>query len=654
VSAPTSLLDRVLLRDHPKGLGRLFFTEMWERLAFYTMLNILLLYTTDFERGGLGLTSAEGNEIYGLYLAFVYFTPFPGGMLADRYLGYRKAVLIGSVFMSTGLFLMSIRGETYFITGLVGLIVGNGFFKPNISVMVGNLYEKGDTKRDAGFNIFYMGINIGAFAASFLSSAVRGEYGWLWTFRVAAIGLLVAAVLLLLSWKQLERADRPPERSPDDAGFGAVIGKILLPALAAGIVGFFIGQHFMPEGPVRPAVFGFMLGMIPVLIFFWRLGTTAPEKERSGLKALLPIYLAGGTFFMILHLNGSAMTQWARDDTDREFWWPIDANKEDALPRYYVNAAEDEPRPHPKSLAVVDSAEIARQYGQQMLDEDAVQSIVEQSPDLEIRDVPLEDTTGVAPELVTLSAKVFEEVSVEEVSDGHGGTSVQVKVPERAKPIRRVAFVREVEGNEIPVYVIEKDVASTIYQGYRERYGHDPEFLPPGKWQRVIASELFQSLNAAFVVIGTPLVVLFFGFLAARGGGVSTARKLFYGLVLTTLSLVLMAFAGLLTDDNTLKVSGLWLVGFYGVVTIGELLLSPMGLSLVTKLTPKRLVGLAMGGWFMATAFGNNLSGFFGGIQGSLSPVNFFLVLAGLAGASAMFIRLLLPRLEATLRQYGA
>jgi dipeptide/tripeptide permease len=95
-------------------------------------------------------------------------------------------------------------------------------------------------------------------------------------------------------------------------------------------------------------------------------------------------------------------------------------------------------------------------------------------------------------------------------------------------------------------------------------------------------------------------------------------------------------------------------VGFYGIVTIGELLLSPMGLSLVTKLTPKRLVGLAMGGWFMATAFGNNLSGFFGGIQGSLSPVNFFLVLAGLAGASAMFIRFLLPRLEATLRQYGA
>jgi dipeptide/tripeptide permease len=641
-------------RKHPKGLFRLFFTEMWERLAFYTMLNILLLYTTDFERGGLGLTSAEGNEIYGLYLAFVYFTPFPGGMIADRYLGYRKAVLIGAVFMSGGLFLMSVPGQTYFITGLVGLIIGNGFFKPNISVMVGNLYETGDPKRDAGFNIFYMGINVGAFAASFLSSAVRGEYGWLWTFRAAAIGLVVAMVLLLLSWKQLEKADRKPEISSDDAGFGTVVLKILLPALGVGLVGFLIGKAVMPEGPVRPAVFGFLLGMIPVLLFFIRLGRTAPAQERPGLKALLPIYVAGGTFFMILHLNGSAMTQWARDDTDRAIGWPIDANMQDALPRYYVNAAENEPRPHPKSLAVVDSAEVARKYGQQMLDEQAVETILAAAPGVELRELPLSDDASVPDDVAARSAKVYAKVEVKEVDDGHGGKAVQVKIPERAKPTRRVAFVREVEGREVPVYVIDKETTTKIYQGYRERYGHDPPLLQPGQYERVVAPELFQSLNALFVVGGTPLVVWFFGFLAARKRGVSTARKLFYGLVLTTMSLVLMALGGVLTEGSTLKVSGMWLVGFYGIVTIGELLLSPMGLSLVTKLTPKRLVGLAMGGWFMATAFGNNLSGFFGGIQGSLSPVNFFLVLAGLAGASAMFIRLMLPRLEATLRQYGA
>ena len=112
--------------------------------------------------------------------------------------------------------------------------------------------------------------------------------------------------------------------------------------------------------------------------------------------------------------------------------------------------------------------------------------------------------------------------------------------------------------------------------------------------------------------------------------------------------------AGLLTQGGTAKVSGMWLAGFYCVVTLGELCLSPMGLSLVTKLSPARLVGLTMGGWFMATAFGNNLSGFFGGIQGSMSPVSFFLLLAALAGLVALFILAVLPKLDAAIQQYGA
>jgi len=652
-------------QKHPAGLYRLFFVEMWERLAFYTMLNILLLYTTDSERGGLGLTSAEGNEIYGLYLAFVYFTPFPGGMLADRYLGYRRAVLIGAVFMSGGLFLMSIPGSTYFITGLVGLIIGNGFFKPNISVMVGNLYAPGDPKRDAGFNIFYMGINIGAFVASFLSSAVRNSAGWLWTFRVAAIGLLVGMVVLLISWKVLEKADRRPEQDPNAAGFGAVFGKILLPALGAGLVGFLVGENVMPNGPVRPAVLGFLVGMIPVVIFFVRMGTTAPAKDRPGLKALLPIYVAGGTFFMILHLNGSAMTQWARDNTDRTggvaaaegagsvlstiFFTKVKFTQE-GLPSYYPNAGPDTPRPDPRSLLAVDDAKAAAMYGQQKLDDEAVAAIASAAADVEVREIPLEDEGPLAAR----SATVYDTVTIETSDDGHGGAVTTAKVDDGAKPSRRVAFVRQVEGEPLPVYVVDEALYADIYQGYEERFDEPPELLPPGTFVTIVSPELYQSFNALFVVGFTPLIVLFFARIGRAGLRISTAQKVFWGLVLTTASMVLMAVAGLLSEGGSLKVSGMWLVGFYGVVTLGELLLSPMGLSLVTKLTPARLVGLAMGGWFMATAFGNNLSGFFGGIQGSLSPVSFFLVLAGLAGASALFIRVLLPRLDKTLSDYGA
>ncbi len=653
---------------HPKGLYQLFFTEMWERLAFYTMLNILLLYATDFERGGLGLTSAEGNQIYGLYLAFVYFTPFPGGMLADRYLGYRRAVAIGAVFMSAGLFMMSIPGQTYFVVGLISLIVGNGFFKPNISVMVGNLYEAGDPKRDAGFNIFYMGINIGAFVASFLSSAVRNDYGWLWTFRVAAIGLLIALVLLAFSWKSLEKADRKPEIGKDDAGFGTVFAKILVPALVTGVAGAYLAAEYLPASiPVRPPVAGFLVGMIPVIWFFVRMGTTAVPKEKPGLLALLPIYVAGGTFFMILHLNGSAMTQWARDATDREIPGLPGKFEQEALPPYYGNAGEDVPRPDPRSLLLVDDATTAKMYGQQRMDEQAVARVLSGTDDVKVVEIPPKAEQGGAfscavaekdpfEELRKRETKVYDDgvVTVDEESDSHGAKVIKVNIPDGAKPTRKVAFVREVEGKEIGLYVIDDAVRKSIYETYRERYGHPPELLPPGEYLAVGNPELYQSFNALFVVAFTPLVVMFFAWMARRKRDVTTARKVFYGLVLTTLSMLLMAAAGAMSDDGAVKVSGLWLVGFYGIVTIGELFLSPMGLSLVTKLTPKRLVGLAMGGWFMATAFGNNLSGFFGGIQSSLSPVLFFLVLAGLAGASAAFIYILLPRLEAALKQYGA
>ncbi|MCP5045609.1 MAG: peptide MFS transporter, partial [bacterium] len=126
-----------MLKGHPKGLFPLFFTEMWERLSFYMLVGILVLYASDVERGGLGLTLAEASAIYGTYLAFVYFTPFLGGIIADRWLGYRKSVFIGGVFMSGGLFLLGTPGINFLYLGLACICIGNGFFKPNISAMVG-------------------------------------------------------------------------------------------------------------------------------------------------------------------------------------------------------------------------------------------------------------------------------------------------------------------------------------------------------------------------------------------------------------------------------------------------------------------------------------------------------------------------------------
>ncbi len=646
---------------HPRGLFPLFFTEMWERLAFYTMVGILLLYTTDSERGGLGLPSAEGNEIYGLYLAFVYFTPFLGGMIADRFLGYRKAVFLGGLLMAGGLILMGVPGFTFFVLGLIGLIVGNGFFKPNISVMVGNLYERGDVKRDAGFNIFYMGINIGALAATLiLAPMVRNVFGWLWTFRAAGFGVLIALLILILHWKILERADRQPERDPEDTSLGTILWKIILPAFLVGIAGYFIAKHFLPEGiALRPAVCGFMAGMIPVLIFFVRLGLTAKEDERPGLLALLPIYVAGGCFFMILHLNGSAMTQWARDATNREAAGAAKALtvflpsvQQDALPLYYTNAPENVPRPDPRGLMVVDD-ETASMYGQQKMSESSL-ARMESLPDIELVDINQSDVADDAWRARTSSVFPDDAVKVDETVDSHGVKTVSISVREGTQASRRVVFLKDIDGKKTAVFLVDKNTYSQVYQDYRERFGKDPAYLPPGEYLSVINPEVYQSWNPFFVILLTPLVVAFFAFRGRKGKAVPTAHKLLYGMLLTTGALLIMVLAGFVVESTGTKVSGLWLAGFYVVVTLGELCLSPMGLSLVTKLTPKRLVGLTMGGWFMATAFGNNFSGFFGGIQGQMSPMWFFLLLASLAGLTAVFIFLVLPKLDRAIKKYGA
>lgn len=645
---------------HPKGLFPLFFTEMWERLAFYTMVGILLLYTIDAERGGLGLPRAEGNEIYGIYLAFVYFTPFLGGMIADRFLGYRRAVFIGGLLMAGGLFMMGMPGFNFFVLGLIGLIVGNGFFKPNISVMVGNLYEPGDPKRDSGFNIFYMGINIGALAATLIVAPyVRNELGWLWTFRAAGIGVLIAVVMLLINWKTLASADRQPERSPDDTSLGEIFLKILLPAFVVGTIGYFVAKQFQME-IVRPSDFGFLVGMIPVVFFFVRLGLTANEDERPGLLALLPIFVAGAAFFMILHLNGSAMTQWARDFTDRRpgVAQSVTYIQQDALPSYYGSASEDVPRPHPDSLLVVDSPEIANQFGQSRIRSSAVEQI---DAYLGVEAVRLDADDRVASDLpnewTKRAVKVYDDsqVSVKEETGAHGESVITVALADGAVPVERVVFLRDLDGGlRIPIFVVDQETHRTIYDGYRERYGHDPDYLEPGAFLQVVNAEVYQSWNPFWVIALTPLVVWFFGWRLRKGKQVPTAHKLLYGMMLTTAALLIMAVAGSMTDGGAVRVAGLWMAGFYFVITLGELCLSPIGLSLVTKLAPKRLVGLAMGGWFLAISIGNKFSGFLGNLQNYMEPMWFFVFLAGLAAAVAVFVFLVMPRLDKAITKYGA
>ncbi len=654
-----------MFTGHPKGLFRLFFIEMWERLAFYTMVGILLLYATDTETGGLGWSKDTGNEIYGLYLAFVYFTPYVGGLLADRFLGYRKAVLIGGLLFATGFFLLATGQPWAFPVGLVFLCCGNGFFKPTISAMVGNLYAKGDPKRDAGFNIFYMGINIGAFIANFLAAIMRNAFFWEAIFIAAGIGMLISVTILLASWKVLERADPPPKTNPEDTPFSEIMKKILGPALAIGVAGWAVANYLLPAEMtklVKPTDFGFLLGSIPILLFFARLSNKAAEDEKPGLKALLPIYLAGGTFFMVLHLNGSAMTTWANDNTARQLGQndPIVMIADavtvggdtvfagNAHPSYYSNAAADIPRPNKSTLLPIATAGQEKMFGQKKMGQANLDELTKSMPlDVKVEVLPIGgELTDEQKQWKKYSVDVFASVNLEEGTDSHGVKTVSVK--SEGDALKRVAFVRTDGTKKYATYLVTPEKFDTLYEG------DPPQIEEGGEYLKTANSELYQSWNAFFVVIFTPLIMLFFARLLKRGVDFSTARKILAGMVITGGAALFMVIAGFSSDNGAVKVSGMWLMGFYAMITVGELFLSPMALSLVTKLSPSRFVGLTMGGWFFATAVGNKFSGFLGVLQGAMEPAWFFLVIAGAAGVVALYILSVLPKLDAAIKKYGA
>ncbi len=175
------------LFGHPKGLYVLFFSELWERFSFYGMRALLVFYMTK----SLLYEDQLATETYGAYTGLVYATPLFGGMLADRLLGYRKAIMIGGVLMALGHFALAVQNPVFFYGALALIVAGNGMFKPNISTLVGKLYPAGDPRRDGAFAIFYMGINWGAFLAPLVCGIVGEKIGWHYGFGLAGVGMLV-------------------------------------------------------------------------------------------------------------------------------------------------------------------------------------------------------------------------------------------------------------------------------------------------------------------------------------------------------------------------------------------------------------------------------------------------------------------------------
>lgn len=205
---------------HPRGLITLFFTEMWERLSYYGMRALLVLFMTDqIMNSGMGLTDKTATAIYGIYTAAVYLVALPGGWIADRLMGAQRAVFVGGIIIMSGHFVLAVPSVYAFFLGLLLVVLGTGLLKPNVSAIVGELYPIGDPRRDGGFTIFYMGINVGAFLGPLVCGTLgqNPHFGWHWGFAAAGVGMLFGVIQFWMTRRYLGQAGLHPTFTGDAA-----------------------------------------------------------------------------------------------------------------------------------------------------------------------------------------------------------------------------------------------------------------------------------------------------------------------------------------------------------------------------------------------------------------------------------------------------
>jgi POT family proton-dependent oligopeptide transporter len=526
-------------QGHHKGLYVLFFTEMWERFGYYLMIGIFFLYLIDpAANGGKGFDTAHASDLVGSYIALVYLSPFIGGLMADRYLGYRKAVILGGALLAAGYFVLAVPGETAMYIALTLIIIGNGFFKPNIGTILGNIYNREDlkAKKDIAYNIFYMGVNIGAFFCNFVAAYLRNHFGWGYAFTAAGVGMVIGLVIFITKSKVIAEGDIRKPVQKDDMPMSKILGLVLLPALVAAILGYFI-QFFLGH-PLfgTPSIDAFMFACVPIIIFYIRLYTTANKEDKRGLGALLAFFLVAIVFWVIYNQNSTGLTIWADQYTDRSM-------------------------------------------------SEGVEKVV--------KPMGMLQTVTTEPHAVT-----------------------QIDAQFRA--------ITDAQGHTVTVQ------------------GADPYFqnLPKDKWpasgkMNLISTEIFQSANPGFIVLFTLIVLGIFGWLAKRGKEPTTPVKVAIGIFMAGLSSLLMVAAASMTNVYVDKSSMAFLVGTYAIFTVGEIMVSPIGLSMVSKLSPPRLTALMMGGWYLVNSIAGKVAGMMATFWDNFTDKKvYFMILAGAAAVS--------------------
>jgi POT family proton-dependent oligopeptide transporter len=583
---------RHTLFGHPTGLFGLFFAEMWERFSYYGMRALLMFYMT---KGFLHYEDKQAIRVYAAYTSLVYMTPFIGGLVADRMIGPRRAVVLGGLLMAGGHLLMTIEHEAPFFLALALLIVGNGLFKPNISTIVGSLYPPGSTQRDGGFTIFYMGINLGAAMAPLLCGYVGEKMGWHYGFGLATIGMLIG---LAVFWAPTLLAQVLILGGAVGAGLGMVFlqedwlllvvnGVVAVALIIAGVVSFVaLGREGLPDaaGAPPPDKAGLKIGglpawwsvsgaalaaapMVAALVWVNRNVTLIPDAAIQRLPKLLAHVASEASTpagLLLLVIGAAAfgylgLESVRSEKTERERLWV-------ALTLMFfsmlfwaffeqagtsINNFTDRNVDRVTATRTVTAAEVG-----DTLEVQATQGLV--GFELSGKPFTLDQLDGLR------QAAIADDRSPDDVTIQWPVVAQNVGMP--------------VAGSEIP--------AST-----------------------------FQSANPIFILLFGVLFSTMWRVLADRGLEPSTPVKFSLGLAQLSLGFFVLWFAA--TNADTRGMAGMsWLVLAYLLHTTGELCLSPVGLSMITRLSPTRLVSTAMGAWFLATAYSSLAAGIIAGLTG--------------------------------------
>ncbi|MDR1493762.1 MAG: oligopeptide:H+ symporter [Planctomycetaceae bacterium] len=608
---------------HPAGIWVLCTTEMWERFAYYGMRALLVLYlaglSTKITGAGFGWSKADALDLYAWYTSLVYLLPLLGGWIADRYLGQFRSVILGGSLMALGQFCLSatefvrigigtnITWATdptalmIFYAGLALMIIGNSFFKPCISVMVGQLYKPEESqKRDVGFSYFYMGINIGAFFSPLVAGTIGEIYGFHLGFMISGFGMLFGLCTFLFFRRYLKGLGLPPKR-----------GKVSTKEMTEQEKAAHEKQHYEQT---RPLV----------------------RKDYDRMFVIIVLTLFVVAFWMAFEQAGGSLTMFAKDNTNR------------AVPQAVIGI--------PGAKNVLIENEFRNDLEAEVLAAERLEGNIADILDSNEKKISRRESFG---ERVTrlFSFKAEKKATVEDLLE----RSSDEKRPdyfiggELVNNAEKTERLTEKQQKELGVLLkTYKETAKRMSeQAEKTEKMYNPEvsgFTFPATW--------YQSANPLFVVIFAPLFILVWGFLAKRGIEPSTPLKFAIGVLMLSIGFFLMIPAAIQEQHSPIHLSApYWLLWCYIFSTWGELCLSPVGLSMVSKLAPARYASLFMGVWFLSSFVGNFLAGKLaaifergGGIhilfgkQGGMA--DFFLIMAVIPAIIGFVALLMVPMLK--------